>query len=148
MRDSQAIIEANSRGVEELYRQTESLESAARQTGESLSAFTQLMEGQLRRGFLTDPDTGETVFGIAVSQRLNFTGAERTEGGERYYELSDQGAFGLYTATGWQYWINGRKVGWFQSGDSRLHLRSLQAEEEISLGAWRLSSAGGLGLRV
>lgn len=147
-RDSQAIIEANSRGVEELYRQTESLESAARQTGESLSAFTQLMEGQLRRGFLTDPDTGETVFGIAVSQRLNFTGAERTEGGERYYELSDQGAFGLYTATGWQYWINGRKVGWFQSGDSRLHLRSLQAEEEISLGAWRLSSAGGLGLRV
>ena len=53
-----------------------------------------------------------------------------------------------YTATGWQFWINGSKKGWFDSADGMLHAGNLQVEQLLQLGAdWVLSTAGGFGLR-
>lgn len=91
---------------------------------------------------------GETAFGIAISENLSFTGAEQTENGLTYYELSPGQTLGLYTATGWQFWINGSKKGWFDSADGMLHAGNLQVEQLLQLGAdWVLSTAGGFGLR-
>ena len=104
-------------------------------------------KAEVRRGFLEDPDTHQTVLDIAISQQLQFTGQELTDGGWVYYELSPGQTLGLYTSTGWQFWVNGRKVGWFDSADGMLHTVSQVVEQEIRMGDWRMSAVGGFGLK-
>ena len=53
----------------------------------------------------------------------------------------------LTPETGWQFWVNGRKVGWFDSSDGMLHTVSQMVEEEIRMGDWRMSARGGFGLK-
>ena len=107
------------------------------------------LSGQIRRGLITDPETGEQVLGIAISQRLSFTGASSSHEGETYYELSPGQTLGMYTSTGWQFWINGARRGWFDSVDSTLHVAALQVEQTLRLGdSWVVSTSGGFGIRV
>ena len=116
--------------------------------GEAFAAYVTELSGQIRRGFLEDPETHQTVLGIAISQQLRFTGQELTDGGWTYFELSPGQTLGLYTSTGWQFWVNGRKVGWFDSSDGMLHTVSQAVEQEIRLGSWSISADGGLGIRM
>ncbi len=110
-------------------------------------ALTEL-NGQIRRGLITDPETGETVLGIAVSQELRFTGTTVTEGGLTYWELSPGQTLGLYTSTGWQFWIGGSKRGWFDSRDGKLHVSQIQVESRLQHGEdWLVTTAGGYGIR-
>ena len=89
------------------------------------------------------------MLGIAISQRLSFTGASSSHEGETYYELSPGQTLGMYTSTGWQFWINGARRGWFDSVDSTLHVAALQVEQTLRLGAsWVVSTSGGFGIRV
>ena len=68
--------------------------------------------------------------------------------GLRYYELSPGSTLGLYTATGWQFWISGSKRGWFDSADGMLHVTNLAADSSLRLGGdWLLTADGGLGIR-
>lgn len=135
------------REVVERFGYDARLEAVNQRFGGMDSHLTAL-RGQIRRGLITDPETGETAFGIAISENLSFTGAEQTENGLTYYELSPGQTLGLYTATGWQFWINGSKKGWFDSADGMLHAGNLQVEQLLQLGAdWVLSTAGGFGLR-
>jgi len=107
------------------------------------------INGQIRRGIVTDPSTGEVVTGIAISQSLRFTGEiERGEDGAEYYRLASGQTFGLYTATGWQFWIDGCKKGWYDSVDGMLHIANVAVEDKLQLGGgWQLVSLDGLGLR-
>lgn len=144
-----ARLEAEARAVTESYRYAE-LVSAAAAAGvrESLEQYMTLIDGQIRRGYLTDPSTGETVIGIAVSQKLRFTGRTQTVDGEVCYELDGAQTFGLYTSTGWQFWVGGQKIGWFDSADGMLHVARMVAEQELKLGeGWLMTSAGGFGVR-
>ena len=144
-----ADIEANARAITENYRYAElvSAAAAAGVRGE-LTQYMTLIDGQIRRGYLTDPDTNETVIGIAVSQKLQFTGNRQTVDGEVCWELDGAQTFGLYTATGWQFWVGGRKIGWFDSTDGMLHVRRMVAEAELKLGAdWLVTGEGGFGVR-
>lgn len=120
--------------------------NAARTQGllEELTA----LEGQIRRGVVTDPETGEVVLGIAISQNLRYTGKTRTESGLVYYELTPGQTLGLYTSTGWQFWINGSKRGWFDSSDGMLHVAQVAVESRLRLGAgWNVTTDGGFGVR-
>lgn len=142
-----ASMSATAREVVERFGYDAKLEAVNQRFGGVDSHLTAL-RGQIRRGLITDPETGETAFGIAISENLSFTGAEQTENGLTYYELSPGQTLGLYTATGWQFWINGSKKGWFDSADGMLHAGNLQVEQLLQLGAdWVLSTAGGFGLR-
>ena len=115
---------------------------------DALDSYLTAIRGEIRRGLITDPETGEQVLGIAVAENLRFTGQTHDAEGLTYYELSPGQTLGQYTATGWQFWINGAKRGWFDSADSMLHLTRLRAADSIDLGdSWRLSSAGGLGIK-
>ena len=115
--------------------------------------FRSSVQGEIRRGLIEDPDTGEENIGIAISRKLYF----ETNGipyvdtmGNIYPRLLPAQTFGLYTATGWQYWINGQKVGWFDSLDSSIHLRTVKVNEGIYLGdSWMLMAhpSGGMGIR-
>ncbi len=115
--------------------------------------FRSSLQGEIKRGLIEDPETGEENIGIAISRKLYF----ETNGipyvdtmGNIYPRLLPAQSFGLYTATGWQYWINGQKVGWFDSLDSSLHLRTVTVNESISIGdSWKIMQhpGGGFGVR-
>ena len=141
------LIQATARQIVESYDFTALLEADRAAVGELTGSVTRL-QGQIRRGLIEDPETGEESIGIAVAESLRFTGRRLTRDGEELEELSPGQSLGLYTATGWQFWCSGSKRGWFDASDGRLHVRGLTAEEELDLGGdWVLSAAGGLGIR-
>ncbi len=128
------------RDTVESYRYTEAVEA--------LESFASELSGQIRRGLIEDPDTHEVHLGIAVSETLSFTGGTQDVGGVTYYELTPGQTLGLYTSTGWQFWIGGVRRGWFSSQDSMLHISKLVVEDRLRAGAdWEISSSGGFGLR-
>lgn len=145
-----ADIDANARAITETHNYAE-LVSAAAAAGvrEELAQYMTLVDGQIRRGFIEDPDDpGSYVYGIAISRKLQFTGQTQTVDGEVCWELDGAQTFGLYTSTGWQFWVGGRKIGWFDSADGMLHVTRMVAEQELKLGAdWLVTSSGGFGVR-
>ncbi len=141
-------IANTARGVVESYGYDARIES--NQSGLSLlQAYVTDIDGEIRRGLVTDPDTGDTVTGIAISQNLQFTGeVSRGDDGFSYYELASGQTFGLYTSTGWQFWIDGYKRGWYNSVDGMLHIANVAVESALQLGGgWRLIDDGGLGIK-
>ena len=114
----------------------------------SLEEYRSTLEGQIRRGMIEDPVTHEVHLGIAISEHLSFTGNTTTSNGETYYELSPGQTLGLYTSTGWQFWINGTLRGYFSSQDSMLHVSNIVVENRLQLGAdWEIVISNGFGLR-
>ena len=145
------LIEATARQIVESYGFLEMIRATEAELGEmgrEMADYALEISGQIRRGFLEDPDTHQTVLGIAISQQLQFTGQELTDGGWVYYELSPGQTLGLYTSTGWQFWVNGRKVGWFDSADGMLHTVSQAVEEKLGIGDWVISAHQGFGLKL
>ena len=141
-------ISTTARGVLESYGLESRIQS--NQDGiELLQYYMSSMDGQIRRGIVTDPDTGLEVTGIAISQNLQFTGAVvRGEDGADYYRLSSGQTFGLYTSTGWQFWIDGAKKGWYDSVDGMLHIANVAVEDKLQLGGgWQIVNINGLGIR-
>ena len=133
-------VETTARGTVESYHYADVIES--------LNEYMTDLNGQIRRGVIEDPVTHDLHLGIAVSESLSFTGNIQTEGGCTYYELSPGQTLGLYTSTGWQFWINGVRRGWFSSEDSMLHVSNIVVEERLQLGAdWQITTADGYGLR-
>ena len=143
----QRTIEDTARGTVESYGYSELIEGLQGDVGE-LNSYLTTINGQIRRGILEDPDTHEQVLGIAISEDLEFTGQEYEEGGLTYYYLAPGQTLGLYTSTGWQFWINGVKAGWFDSRDGKLHVANVQIENSLQIGAgWIMTAAGGFGIR-
>ena len=133
------VIQTARQTVED-YRYTEAIEA--------LSTSVTALGGQIRRGVIEDPETHEVHLGIAIGESLSFTGQTRTEGGLVYDERTPGQTLGLYTASGWQFWINGMRRGWFSSADSMLHVSNIVAEERLQLASdWAVTTDGGFGLR-
>ena len=59
-----------------------------------------------------------------------------------YYEINTGGCFGLYTATGWQFWKKNQKLGWFDISDGQLHVNNINIEANLIMGQWRLTNNG------
>jgi hypothetical protein len=143
----ETLIRASARQIVESYDFTARLSAADARLGELAGALTRL-RGEIRRGLIQDPETGELCFGIAIARELRFTGQTVTENGLVYEELAPGQTLGLYTDAGWQFWCNGSKRGWFDASDGQLHIRSLTAEQELRPGGdWLCTSAGGFGIR-
>jgi len=142
-----AIVTQTARGVVESYDFQARLD-ALNASGEATQSAVHTLQGEIRRGLIVDPATGDTVLGIAVAEKLSFTGSTVTRDGETYYELSPGQTFGLYTATGWQFWIGGSKRGWFNAVDGMLHVLSLAVENTLLLGGgWVVTMTDGLGIK-
>jgi len=131
-------IETSAAGVVESYGFQESISSTQNQMQDY---FTRI-DGEIRRGYLEDPDNpGQYVFGIAISSNLQFSGTVQDKDGYRYYELEGNQTFGLYTASGWQFWVNGRKQGYFNSEDNKLHVRNIVADDSLQIGDdWQIKA--------
>lgn len=141
-------ISESARGVVESYNY-DSLISSAEDSIAVLQSYMTSLDGEIRRGIVTDPETDEEVTGIAISQNLQFTGAAvKGADGAEYYRLSSGQTFGLYTSTGWQFWIDGHKRGWYNSVDGMLHIANTAIEDTLQIGgAWRVLNEGGLGIK-
>lgn len=139
-----ATLEATALRVTEVFDYAEELKTES-------ASFQRNIEGQIIRGWVTDPTKDDPVFGIAIAENLNYSAtAEDTITKETidYYKLDSKQSFGLYTATGWQFWLNGKKVGWFDSADGMLHVTSITIEDDLYLGSgWVMTKANGFGLR-
>lgn len=107
------------------------------------------INGEIIRGFVEDPTTHNTVLGIAISQNLDYsTDYTMVHEGNVYYQIAARQTFGLYTSTGWQYWVDGTRLGWFDSEYSKLHVVNLEVETSLKLGdGWVFTTANGLGLK-
>ncbi|MBR2583265.1 MAG: phage holin family protein [Oscillospiraceae bacterium] len=91
---------------------------------------------------------GAAVYHGAVGGEIGGKYYTQTVGGVTYYELTPGQTLGLYTSSGWQFWINGVRRGWFSSQDSMLHVSNIVAEEKLRAGPdWEISASGGFGLR-
>ena len=134
-------IETTARGVVESYNYGSAIQSLQADIDLVQAYFTNV-QGEIRRGIVLDPSTSTYVTGIAISQNLRFAGecgpgdANNPGDGYTYYYLTSGQTFGLYTSTGWQFWIDGYKKGWFNSEDGMLHVGSIFVEEKISHGGY------------
>lgn len=137
-------IETTAKGVVESYGYEEQINSA-QDSIELLQTYYTALNGEIRRGIILDPDTGDYVTGIAISQNLQFTGEiQRGDDGFNYYYLNSGQTFGLYTSTGWQFWIDGHKKGWFSSTDGMLHVSNIVVENSLQIGAeWQIRRGNG-----
>lgn len=142
-----ATITATARGVVDSYGYTASISSLQADLGLMQDYFT-AVNGEIRRGIVEDPDTHEYVTGIAISQNLRFSGecgpadANNPKDGYTYYYLNSGQTFGLYTSTGWQFWIDGYKKGWFSSVDGVLHVANVQVEQSLQIGSkWQITAS-------
>ncbi|MBR5342603.1 MAG: hypothetical protein IK149_01755 [Oscillospiraceae bacterium] len=143
----ETTIEQTAQGVVDSYHYSELIEALSGEVG-ALDTYLTTINGQIRRGIVTDPGTQQQVLGITISENLQFTGTEYEEGGVTYYELTPGQTFGMYTSTGWQFWVNGVKIGWFDSSDSKLHVSGVVAEDNMQLGGdWLITHTGGFGIR-
>lgn len=117
---------------------------------EELQKYNERNEGQIQRGIVLDPTTNQYVTGIAISQDLQFTGVvcdkddpNNPGDGHVYYYMETGQTFGLYTSTGWQFWINGRRKGWYNSQMETLYVENLQTADKINVGGtWQMRSNG------
>ncbi len=141
-----STIESTARGVVEGYGYTAAIQSMQADI-DLVQNYLTSINGEIRRGIVEDPDTGEYVTGIAISQELRFSGevvpgdAHHPGDSYTYYSLYSGQTFGLYTSTGWQFWIDGHKKGWFASVDGVLHVARVQVEEDLQVGSdWKVTS--------
>lgn len=147
-----ARIQTNARGVVEGYHYDSTISSMQDVLDLYQGYFTQI-NGEIRRGLVEDPDTGDYVIGIVISQQCEF-GAEVDHDdpnypgdGQEYWYVEPNQTFGLYTSMGWQFWINGVKRAWLSSLDSMLHVSNIVVEQSLIGGDWRMTFSGGFGLK-
>ena len=143
-----SMIETTARGVVESYDYDAAIQSTQDSIGLLQSYYTSI-EGEIRRGIVLDPDTGDYVTGIAIAQNLKFSGEcgpsdpENPGDGYTYYYMNSGQTFGLYTSVGWQFWIDGYKKGWYNSQDGMLHVANILVEEKLNVGGtWQMKSNG------
>ena len=149
------VIERNvqdtARGTIESYNFSSAIENAQNAANEAQAALTEYqteLNGQIRRGVMEDPVTHENHLGIAIAENLQFTGETVTDEGKVYYKLDSGQTLGLYTSTGWQFWVNGQLCGYFSSEDNMLHVAQIIVDDRLRFGTgWDISTTGGFGLR-
>lgn len=144
-------VEDTAKGTIESYN-FESLIETAQTTADNAQAaadaYRTELTGQIRRGIMEDPITHEKHLGIAISESLEFTGTTQEVNGHTYWELSSGQTLGLYTSTGWQFWINGQLCGYFSSQDNMLHVANIIVDSTMDFGTgWEITTTNGFGLR-
>lgn len=141
------ISEETAKETIDSYEYTSMIEALSSSV-DDLDTYVTMINGQIRRGIVTDPETGDEVLGITISEDLQFTGQTHDEGGLTYYYLAPGQTLGMYTSTGWQFWINGVKAGWFDSRDGKLHVANIIVENTLQIGdGWLITTDGGFGIR-
>lgn len=98
------------------------------------------------QGFLTYNEV--EYYGIAIGQNVKTTETTITREGKVYNQLSTEAqSVGIYTSSGWHFFINGILVGSFDSVKGMLAVPQITVDTDIFMGRWQVSSAGTWGVR-
>lgn len=120
--------------------------------------YAEFMKGQIVRGYITNPDytagvpdAPQYLYGIVISSQTSVTATKKSDfgDGQEYYAIDESSdpTFGFYTSTGWQFWVGGTRMGWYESKDNRLHIENLEAEEDMKMGNWIMMDSNGFGIK-
>lgn len=148
----QRTIVDTAAGVVDSYGYSSLIQDLQTELGAAQNYLTTI-DGEIRRGIVWDPSKNQYVTGIAISQNLQFTGDVCRPGDANhpdtdnytYYYLSGQQTFGLYASDGWQFWIKGAKVGWFDSVSGMLHVGNIVVEDALQIGTtWKIQAHDGV----
>lgn len=133
-------IETTARGTIESYNYDALIQGIEEANGE-IQQYLENLNGQIRRGIVWDPTALEYVTGIAISQDLKFTGNVCTPDDENnpgdgytYFYMESGQTFGLYTSTGWQFWIQGVRKGYFDAQAGVLRVYDMVVEGKLTIG--------------
>lgn len=114
-----------------------------------IETYINVINGEIKRGFVEV--NGIKTFGIVVSSRNVFEAAgtvDHPPGEENtaYYKIESDECFGLYTATGWQFWKGTQRLAWLDTGDGQLYIDKINIQHSLVMGPssneWRLVSNG------
>ncbi len=136
------------------YDMTEKVTAVVGGDISALQEFAIKTSGRIQLGYIADPSAeGGYALGVAITQNLQVDETQQKTDvqGNVYYEIAANQTFGLYTSTGWQFWVNGIKRGWFttEDGGEALHVESIAVDNRIILGGVEISAspATGFGIR-
>lgn len=135
-----AKIQADAESISEAYYLQEStvLQANIDDLNYAIQETNRLLNGEIRRGFIDF--NGTRYFGIVIASRNVFSQSNTswTPDGETesYYAIDTGECFGLYTATGWQFWVGNQKLGWFDTSDGQLHVTSINIESDLQMHDW------------
>lgn len=168
VRNINTTIEETARSLIASYNFVELIQGL-QQEDQTLQQYLTELTGQIQRGIVWDRMAGHYVTGIAISQELRF-GADPSRpaadqdkrecpptdpnnpdygsaNAHTYYYMESGQTFGLYTSTGWQFWMDNTLGGWFDNASGFLHVRHLVIEESLRVGTFMWMDASGLGLK-
>lgn len=146
----------SAKGVQGFWQLMEAVQN------EQINALTTL-NGEIRLGIIRKPNEGDVPapdeIGIVIGQKVSFTDEvwndDRTK--LTYYEIAEKQTYAFYTSTGWQFWIDGNKVGWYDAlNGGTLHITQAQVEDNITFGKlvngenktdWLITDEAGWGIR-
>lgn len=149
-------ITNNVNNIVENYDYSEIVSGLVGEDLDTLKSFATLINGEIRRGMIYDSGLGVDVLGIAISQKIQFYENDplyppAVVDGNTYYRIMSNQTFGFYTSYGWQFWVNGQKVGWFDSTNAAaaLNVASEVVENGIAFAdKWEIArSSNGIGFR-
>ena len=114
---------------------------------EAAEAYYTELNGQIRKGVIYDADNNPHI-GIAISEELEVTGTTTIDGIE-YPIMSNEKTYGLYTASGWEFWLNGAVIGYFSStNEGTLHVINIVADKSYQIGSdWLFTATNGFGIK-
>lgn len=134
------VAEAYSISEQFTLEQSEVLQENIDDLHQAIQETNELFNGEIRRGFIDF--NGERYFGIVIASRNVFSesGTTYTPDGETnpYYQIDTGYCYGLYTATGWQFWRGDQRLGWFDTDDGQLHVNNIAIEDDLTMGNWRM----------
>ena len=153
-------VTQNINSIVETYDYTEIITGLVGEQLNTLKSFVNTLNGEIRRGLIYDPDRQTDVLGIAISQTIQFyeNASDPDEDkrpkeieGNIYYRIKENQTFGFYTSYGWQFYVNGHKVGWFDSmnREGALQVESEIIENKLTFGDyWEIAhTSSGVGFR-
>ena len=136
-------IVSTSEGIVRSFDYDSRIESLQKDAA-GFDAFRTQSEGTIRQG-IVGYNGASPVIGIAIGQNLKVTQEQVTVDGVAYDVLEEGQAMGVYTATGLEFWQNGRKVAYLSN--NRLVITDAEISGSLITGKWEISTARGFTLR-
>lgn len=148
LEENKSIIETTARGTIESYDFIGIVDEYMGEDLETIRDYITSINGYIKRGIITDPTTGYECLGIVISEDATFTAETTTVNGREYQRLADGQTVGIYTSTGWQFWMNGARTGWFDSTDGSMHIVNLAIENRLTMnGNWLVSGLSNFSIK-
>lgn len=135
VRNLSAYLEANPEALTQYYGFCEDLRSSVSAVDAAFAHYKRDTQGYIRTGIVSY-EGGAPVYGVAVGQNLSTTEVD----GETVVEQNNFRA--VFTPRRLGFWQDDTEVAYLS--DNRLYITDITVLSGLTVGSWRMESAGGL----